>query len=371
MPLPLAPLSPQGSRAEGGTRPSATAAPLQQHGFAVPGQGQGRVKGSRIGLHPALPQPWERVMTGADAEIETFKREVSCAALLEQFPPPWKLDKRESTRHALKYRRGKGEVLIVNHDQRGWWDPQSTAKGDVCSLVQHLDRTLNFGQVRQVLRRFMGVSPSFPEVLRSAKAHADVAPAIRWAARPRLRPGSAGWKYLTIVRRLPAFILTRAISLDVVREGYRGSVWFAHRQDGDVQHVEVRGPTFKGSLRGGVKSLFRVCATKGGSPTRLAIAEAPIDALSLAAIEHLRSDTIYAATGGGMGDGTISAIEQLLKGLIGSANAELASAADANLAGERYATRHAELARSAAIRFVRLPPTVGTDWNDVLRERGV
>ena len=308
-------------------------------------------------------------MAGADAEIETFRREVSCATLLEQFPPPWCLDRGESTRHALKYRRGAGEILIVNHDQRGWWDPHSAAKGDVCALVQHLDRTLNFGQVRQILRRFVGMAPNFPEALRSRKAGSDITPALRWAVRPQLRPGTEGWNYLTGVRRLPGFVLQQARGLDVVREGYKGSVWFAHRQNGQVQHVEVRGPSFRGSLRGGHKSLFRLSAGHDDAATRLAITEAPIDALSLAAIEALRPDTIYAATGGGMGDGTVGAIEQILAALSRSNGAELASAADANTAGERYATRHAELARSAGIRFSRLTPTTGADWNDVLKEQ--
>ena len=309
-------------------------------------------------------------MTITDAEIETLKQDVSCATLLEHLPPPWTLDKRESTRQALKYRRGAGEILIVNHDQRGWWDPHSDARGDVCSLIQHLDRSLHFGHVRQVLRRFAGVAPSFPGALRTSKAAVGVAPAVRWAARPRLFHGSAGWDYLTIIRRLPAPILTEAARLDVVREGFKGSVWFAHRQDNRVSHVEVRGPEFRGSLRGGAKSLFRFSTAQDGQATRLALTEAPIDALSLAALEHLRLDTIYAATGGGMGDGTIAAIAQVLAGLERSTAPELASAADANDAGERYAARHAELARSAGIPFVRLTPTIGADWNDVLKERG-
>ena len=71
-----------------------------------------------------------------------------------------------------------------------------------------------------------------------------------------------------------------------------------------------------------------------------------------------------------MGDGTIAAIAQVLAGLGRSAAPELASAADANDPGEGYAARHAELARSAGIPFVRLTPTAGADWNDVLKERG-
>ena len=47
-------------------------------------------------------------------------------------------------------------------------------------------------------------------------------------------------------------------------------------------------------------------------PARFVLAEAPIDALSLAAIEGLRRDTLYAATGGGMGTPTIEAITHIL-----------------------------------------------------------
>ena len=56
-----------------------------------------------------------------DAELELFRRSVSCAAVLEKVGG-WKLDVRESTRRALEYRRGAGEIIIVNHDGRGWWD---------------------------------------------------------------------------------------------------------------------------------------------------------------------------------------------------------------------------------------------------------
>jgi hypothetical protein len=44
----------------------------------------------------------------------------------------------------------------------------------------------------------------------------------------------------------------------------------------------------------------------------LAIAEAPIDALSLAVLEQHRADTLYVATGGGMGPGTIEALQAII-----------------------------------------------------------
>ena len=83
---------------------------------------------------------------------------------------------------------------------------------------------------------------------------------------------------------------------------------------------------------------------------RLVLAEAAIDALSRAAIERLREDTIYAATGGGMGPSTIAALEALLLALKDSPDALLESAADANPAGDRYAARHQEIADRSAFR---------------------
>jgi len=103
---------------------------------------------------------------------------------------------------------------------------------------------------------------------------------------------------------------------------------------------------------------------------RLAVTEAPIDALSLAAIEGPRPDTLYLATGGGMGPGTIHAIERLLADSATLPDALFVSATDANKAGERYASQHAAMAAAAGIPFARLTPAVGEDWNDVLTGRG-
>ncbi len=50
-----------------------------------------------------------------DPEIEDLRARVHCAVVLERTPPPWRFDRKESTRLSLKYRRGKGEILIVGH----------------------------------------------------------------------------------------------------------------------------------------------------------------------------------------------------------------------------------------------------------------
>ena len=45
-------------------------------------------------------------MTRHDHEIEELREKVHCAVVLEQTPPCWKLDRKESTKLSLKYRRG-------------------------------------------------------------------------------------------------------------------------------------------------------------------------------------------------------------------------------------------------------------------------
>jgi hypothetical protein len=84
-----------------------------------------------------------------------------------------------------------------------------------------------------------------------------------------------------------------------VRAG--GSAWFAHRDNaGLLTGIEMCGPDYRNFSAGGGKALFRLAGGPGSLP-RVAMCEAAIDALSLAAIERCRPDTLYVATAGGMG----------------------------------------------------------------------
>jgi hypothetical protein len=150
-------------------------------------------------------------MTRYDHEIEELRDKVHCAVVLEQTPPCWKLDRKESTKLSLKYRRGKGEILIVSHAGRGWWDPTSDAKGDVFRLVQRLEPGLSFGHVRKRLRAFAGLSPCFPSADRAGAARSRTerlppgGPSERQFGRT-LRPGaisddSAGCRQRLLRRR--------------------------------------------------------------------------------------------------------------------------------------------------------------------------
>ena len=316
-------------------------------------------------------------MRGHDAELEQLRAGVSCAVLLERLPPPWQLDQRESTRRCLKYRRGAGEVLIVNHDGRGWWDPMSRAKGDVFTLAQFLDPGLSFGQVRRLLRPFIGLSPTYPALVRRRQRRAPPVPvAERWASHEVVRRGSPAWDYLTRTRALPEAVVLAAIQAGVLREGPHASAWFAHQDHaGRLTGIEMRGPAWRGFSPGGSKTLFRLpggpppAGTDAGRPSRLCVTEAPIEAMSLAALEGLRTGTLYLGIAGGMGPETITALQLLLGELAGDPTALLVAATNADAAGEHYTEQLAAMAADAGVRSARLlPPEGENDFNDALRK---
>lgn len=303
------------------------------------------------------------------AEIQEIKAATHCATVLEHQVLPWRLDRRASSRRALKYRRGEGEIIIVNHDGRGWWDPgDARAKGDVFDLIQYLQPRLNFGEARRFLRLLAGMRPTCLEQLRSRQQAGPAPPvAALWRSRPPLAPGSPSWAYLATERAIPAAILEHAIRLDAIRAGPRGSVWFAHTDHADrLTGIEMRGPLWRGFSANGRKTLFRLPI---GDPChRLVVLEAPITALSLAALEGTPGGSLYVATAGGMGPGTIEALGQLLDALGGKPAAMLVAATDADLAGDRYAETFAQMADARHMTTHRLrPPRRGDDWNDVLR----
>ena len=308
-------------------------------------------------------------MSGRDAELIQLRAGVGCAVLLER--GGYRLDQRESTRRCQKWRRGAGEIVIVVHDGRGWWDPCGDRKGDVFSLAKHLEPRLTFGQVRRVLSDLLGVAPLFPTAPAAKREKAPgPPPPQRWSARPALSRGSRTWRYLTGTRALEASVLVAASRVDAVREGPCGSAWFAHRDTaGGIAGIEMRGPDYRGFSAGGAKTLFRLPgqpASDATPATRLVVCEAPIDAMSLAGIERLRADTLYAATAGGMGPLTIAALQALLRELAIRPGAVLVAATDADAAGDRYAAMLAELALEAGVRSDRIEPPGGCkDWNEV------
>jgi hypothetical protein len=297
-------------------------------------------------------------------DLENLKEKVACATLLGK--AGFAVDTKESTRRAVKWRRA-AEIIIVTHDGRGWFDPLSEAKGDIFSLVTHLEGG-DFADAIATVADLVGhdaVISNWTPPLPLRALPQDIS--ARWNSRRAPWRGSATGTYLSLERSLPWTILQVAIAQNCLREGPYGSMWAAHTDDaGIVTGWEERGREWRGFASGGSKVLFRLGSQNA---TRLCVVEAAIDAMSLAAIEGLREGTLYLSTGGGWSPTTDAA----LRALGSRSNAHLLAATDANVQGDTFADRLRQLAEEVGCGWQRLRPKVdhqnADDWNAMLQER--
>ncbi|MGD9481084.1 DUF3991 and toprim domain-containing protein [Shinella sp. G-2] len=292
-------------------------------------------------------------------EIEALREQVSCAAVLEH--AGFAIDAKESTRRAVKFRRG-GEIIIVTYEGRGWFDPLSEAKGDVFRLVEHLDH-VGFLEGAGRVADLVGFQITEPEWQPGRDGErCDLSLPDRWQARRRPWPDSSTWRYLNAERYLPTFLLKAAIKANLLREGPQGSMWAAHRDHaGVLTGWESRGRQYRGFASGGMQVLFRLGSD---SALRLAVTEAAIDAMSLAAIEGLREGTLYLSTGGGWSPTTEAAMRELAA----RPGVQMVAATDANPQGDMFAERLRALAEDAGCDWARLRPPE-EDWNETLKIR--
>ncbi|MBD8689508.1 MULTISPECIES: DUF3991 and toprim domain-containing protein [unclassified Rhizobium] len=290
-------------------------------------------------------------------DIEEIRERVGCGAVLAT--SGFAIDAKESTRRAVKYRRG-GEIVIVTHGGQGWFDPLGDDKGDVFSLVARLDGG-GFLDALDRVAGLIGFQSIEPKWMAAAPTKAAIATIHdRWISRRNPRPSSETWRYLRFTRFVPGRILKGAIKQGVLREGPYGSMWAGHvDEDGNICGWEERGPDWRGFATGGAKVLFRLGPS---GAHRLCVTEAAIDAMSLAAIEGMREDTLYLSTGGGWSPNTAAALRQLAR----YPDVQLVAATDANRQGDAFAYRLREVADQAGCDWLRLRPPAD-DWNEVLK----
>ncbi|WP_338059956.1 DUF3991 and toprim domain-containing protein [Rhizobium freirei] len=291
-------------------------------------------------------------------EVEELREKVPCAAVLDK--AGFVVDLRESTRRAVKYRRD-GDIIIVIHEGRGWFDPlgETDAKGDVFSLVEHL-AGVGFAEGLLHVADLVGYQPAKPAWERAARERSrSQTVSGRWLARRRPWPSSRTWQYLTGERLLSAAAVRDAIRQDRLREGPHGSMWAAHvDDDGAVTGWEERGPQWRGFASGGAKVLFRLGRLDA---QRVCVAEAAIDAMSLAEFEGGSDACLYLSTGGGWATATEAAIRALAE----RRGTLLVAATDSNPQGDAYARRIKSIADEVGCGYERLRPA--DDWNEDLK----
>lgn len=168
-----------------------------------------------------------------------------------------------------------------------------------------------------------------------------------------LAPGTPGRHYLAEERRIPAWVISEAVTNDILRQDKSGIVLAKHLDaTGRICGAELRAsgkrPAF---LAGGTKG---VCAMgpQPGIPAsgRVFVVEGMIDALAARALEAGRrgtAGTVYCSTGGAFGLRTAAAISSHLP----PDGGHLIAGADRGAMGDAFAEqlRHLGAATIAAI----------------------
>jgi hypothetical protein len=134
-------------------------------------------------------------------DLEDLRDKVPCTAVLET--DGWKLDAKESSKRAVKYRRGDGEIVIVTHNGKGWFDPMSDAKGDVFGLSKHLG-SFGFVEALERVGELVGFVASQPVWEKPFRQRNISSVTTRWNTRP---PHQTQFIYMALSQRSALYLL--------------------------------------------------------------------------------------------------------------------------------------------------------------------
>ncbi len=309
-------------------------------------------------------------------EIDDFKRRINLTeyAAVQGYV----LDRKETSRNSVTMRGPGDDKIIIGRDANsGHWIYFSVRddidNGTIIDFVQNRQR-LDLGEVRKILRPWVGENPSPARRPSPEGFVGDVEPISRDLARIRaqfaaMRPVQGAHPYLEAERRIPAAVLADPRFAGRIYTDRHGNAVFPHHDRDGLCGFELRNARFKGFARGGQKGLWYSAHTPGDHT--LVITESAIEALSYHAI-HKPERTRYFSIAGEMNPTQRQLLEAAFLKLPPGASIRIATNNDAGgrhlaeqLKGIVLATSRADLALIDS-----QPEREGADWNDVLKTDG-
>ncbi len=304
-----------------------------------------------------------------DLELHRFKTDIHLVHYaIERYG--YQRDRRESSRasHVLRH-PATNDKIIVRTAPDGHWTYFSVRDerdgGTIIDFERTRGRHGSLGHVRQELRQWLGTArPDFDFGLPAAPApppdRRAVALAFDAARHADNNPylNARGIRPQTL--RDPRFAGTWGMDR-------RGNTLFVHTTAaGEVTGFEIKNRGFTGFATGGTKSVWQSAALP--TDRALVVTESAIDALSYFQLHPERAGmTRFVSTGGAPSPQQIVVLDRLLTQLPPSSR--LVAAVDSDGAGDKLASRIAELVRERAhIAFERHSPAPAKDWNDVLQQ---
>jgi hypothetical protein len=296
-------------------------------------------------------------------ELERFKREINLGEYAASLG--YQVDHQKSSRASLAMPHpGTGDKIIIARsgaDQH--WTYFSVRddrdNGTILDFVANRQPAMNLGKIRQELRRWLGMErpPSVGEFVRTLPervrdrgsverewAEAKVVANVRYLNSRGIRPGTLA---------SPRFVGT-------FRMDARGNVLFPHADSEGICGFEAKNSGWTAFATGGKKILWRSNADPNDH--QLVLTESAIDALSYHQINP-NSLSRYASIAGAMGPRQLAAIAEEIHRL--EPEIKLVAAFDADPQGEKYSEAIRGIAQGRVVE--RAIPSIGKDWNDVLK----
>jgi len=323
-------------------------------------------------------------MTSRDEELHQFKTGINLSELAAAYG--FEIDRRSTSRNSVAMKHADGEKLILGMDGDTWvyFAVHGGHRGTVIDFIQARDG-LNLGQVRRVLRSWLGVGDgrgSSPTALPRPAASAFVkkldAVKVDLDAVQReynvAEDVEGHHPYLCDQRAIPAALLASDRFAGRVRIDRRGNALFPHwNADKRLCGFEIKNDGFTGYAKHGTKGLW--CSHGHDGDRRLIAAETAIDALSHAAIKGY-ADGRFFSIAGQMNPQQPGLLHRAIRQL--PTESQVVLAVDHDDGGDQLIEHLRPIFDHVVTVFERgdltlvvdRPEVVGADWNDVLRQAG-
>jgi Toprim-like/Protein of unknown function (DUF3991) len=308
-------------------------------------------------------------MMNPDTELEAFKREID----LRQFAVSlgYEIDRRESWRGSTVLRRGADKIVVKRNGNGHYVFFSVRDDRDNGTVIDFLQgrQNLSLGEVRQILRPWIGRPAIFSQFSKLEPAGAD---RMRVEGAYRRMAHAQRFPYLEHERCVPAAVLLSPRFAGRMRIDCLGNTVFPHFDASGLCGYEIKNCGFTGFAAGGQKGLW--FSHTQPADRRLVLTESAIDALSYAALfPDAEDQTRYASLGGKPSSRQTALIQATIARL--AAGAEIVAAFDADDAGrqlvevirEALASVAGKRGRSDLIVKSQLPVQEGEDWNQVLQ----
>ena len=312
-------------------------------------------------------------MHSREKELHKFKTQINLCEYAASFG--YEIDRKASSRQSVVMRNSSFEKLVISRNGSGHWiyfnvHDSGNDKGSIIDFIQ-TRKGLSLGEVRRALRFWVGADMETSDASKTIRI-ADLKPTVNDAALV-----TSNWRaaseinscknYLTADRRLPYSTLKDRVFADRIRIDSRSNILFPHwNLNQSLCGYELKNHKFTGFSPGGTKGLW--CSRPRATDEVVVLTETAIDSLSLAAILGTEKKRFF-STAGQISPTQAACLRSAVSRMPN--NAEIWLAFDNDDGGRKLAQQVsnelAVLPDNPRNVVMFLPPQVGEDWNDVLR----